>query len=234
MRSLIYIQTDTVTAIPLLLPYFHLGMSLALVSRRLTARTPLSRIESIRLLSTNPANKPRFFQRTYSLSRIGIVTGSVLAVSAWLASARGTDGTIYADAQEPLQSKRPPTPLSTLIRSYIVYSFCSVPVIVDWSPTILSTLFSIPGLKQLTEAFVRVTFFDHVSNDFLIIRLSSEHIPCICWIHSLWAEIPRKTRFLCLSNSGKRIKDVYLPIASRSTSMKQLVKTSRAAPQSSL
>jgi len=49
-----------------------------------------------------------------------------------------------------------------LIRTYIVYSMCSVPVLVDASPRILSVLSAVPGVRQITEAFVRVTFFDQV------------------------------------------------------------------------
>ncbi len=53
-------------------------------------------------------------------------------------------------------------PLSTLLRTYAVYSFCSIPALVDWAPAILDTLSSVPGLKQITEAVVRATFFDQV------------------------------------------------------------------------
>ncbi|KAL5535007.1 PUT1_2 [Sanghuangporus sanghuang] len=50
-------------------------------------------------------------------------------------------------------------PLSTLLRTYIVYSMCSIPWLVDNSPKILDVLMSIPLVKQVTEAFVRATFF---------------------------------------------------------------------------
>ena len=58
--------------------------------------------------------------------------------------------------------ERPLTPLSTLIRTYVVYSFCSVPALVDWASAILAALSAVPGLKQVTEAVVRATFFDQV------------------------------------------------------------------------
>ncbi|KAI1790476.1 FAD-linked oxidoreductase [Ganoderma leucocontextum] len=69
---------------------------------------------------------------------------------------------IYADAQAqvPVEGVLRTAPLSELVRAYVVYSLCSVPFLVDWSPTVLSTLLSIPGLKQVAEAIVRVTFFD--------------------------------------------------------------------------
>ncbi len=57
---------------------------------------------------------------------------------------------------------RPLSSLSTLIRAYVVYSFCSLPTLVDWSPVILQTLSAVPGLRQVTEAVVRATFFDQV------------------------------------------------------------------------
>ena len=62
----------------------------------------------------------------------------------------------------PVEGVLRTAPLSELVRTYIVYSLCSVPFVVDWSPTVLSTLLSIPGVKQVTEAIVRVTFFDQV------------------------------------------------------------------------
>ena len=57
---------------------------------------------------------------------------------------------------------RPSSSLSTLVRAYVVYSFCSVPALVDSAPALLETLSAIPGLKQITEAVVRATFFDQV------------------------------------------------------------------------
>ncbi|OCB89762.1 FAD-linked oxidoreductase [Sanghuangporus baumii] len=58
-------------------------------------------------------------------------------------------------------------PLSTLLRTYIVYSMCSIPWLVDNSSKILDVLMSIPLVKQVTEAFVRATFFAQVSIDFV-------------------------------------------------------------------
>lgn len=52
--------------------------------------------------------------------------------------------------------------LGSLVRAYTVYTMCSVPALVDASPRLLAFLTSIPGLKQITEAFVRITFFDQV------------------------------------------------------------------------
>jgi hypothetical protein len=60
------------------------------------------------------------------------------------------------------EGTRPPTPLRELLRTYVVYGLCSFPTLVDWSPTILSTLLGIPLVDKITEAVVRVTFFDQV------------------------------------------------------------------------
>ena len=53
-------------------------------------------------------------------------------------------------------------PLSSLVRAYAVYSMCSIPLIVEYSPHILRILLSVPVVKQITEALVRVTFFNQV------------------------------------------------------------------------
>ncbi|CCM03712.1 uncharacterized protein FIBRA_05858 [Fibroporia radiculosa] len=94
-------------------------------------------------------------------ARVGLITGAVLATSLL---AGNVTSPIHADAEQSdnlrSESARPQTPLSALVRSYIVYSICSVPAIVDWSPTILSVLFSLPGIRQIAQAVVRVTFFD--------------------------------------------------------------------------
>lgn len=73
----------------------------------------------------------------------------------------GLGYSLYADA--PLPSKESvPIPLSKSLTSYVVYSLCSVPGLVDVSPALLSFCTSIPGLRQLTEALVRATFFEQV------------------------------------------------------------------------
>lgn len=56
----------------------------------------------------------------------------------------------------------PPTPLSELVRTYVVFAFCSVPTLVEWAPAILAALTAVPGVRQVTEAAVRATFFDQV------------------------------------------------------------------------
>ncbi len=49
-----------------------------------------------------------------------------------------------------------------LLRSYFVYTMCSIPSLVDNGPQILSTLHGIPILKQLSELVIYESFFKHV------------------------------------------------------------------------
>jgi len=69
--------------------------------------------------------------------------------------------TLSADVPPPLEEPTP-APLSKLLTSYVVYSACSIPGLVEASPAFLAFCTSIPGLRQLTEAFVRATFFKQV------------------------------------------------------------------------
>ncbi|KAL5518438.1 PUT1_2 [Sanghuangporus vaninii] len=67
---------------------------------------------------------------------------------------------VSLDSSTPTgHDKEDEEPLSTLLRTYIVYSMCSFPWLVDNSPKILDVLMSIPLVKQVTETFVRATFF---------------------------------------------------------------------------
>ena len=52
-------------------------------------------------------------------------------------------------------------PTSTLLRTYLVYTLCSFPTLIDIAPSLLHSLTHspIPGLARLTESVVRHTFF---------------------------------------------------------------------------
>jgi proline dehydrogenase len=52
------------------------------------------------------------------------------------------------------------TSLLSLIRAYAVYTLCSVPFIVDNSSQIFKLLRTVPVASHITDALVRVTFFD--------------------------------------------------------------------------
>lgn len=137
----------------------------------------LKRPALIRRLTYLP---PRFYQSSHSLSgctrrpsRISIVGGGAFAASSVLGYY------VYADASPP--TERAPTPLSKLVTSYVVYSLCSIPGLVDTSPALLAFCTSVPGLRQLTEAFVRATFFTQFVG-------GSTALSCIPLIRQLRAE----------------------------------------------
>jgi proline dehydrogenase len=101
----------------------------------------------------------RMFQRSAvrpsRVLRVSVAGGGALTATLMLLGY-----SLYAD---PSPLKEPtPTPLSKLLTSYVVYSACSVPGLVEASPSLLAFCTSIPGLRQLTEALVRSTFFEQV------------------------------------------------------------------------
>ncbi|TFK57728.1 FAD-linked oxidoreductase [Heliocybe sulcata] len=90
------------------------------------------------------------------LTRLGLLSGAIVGgVLAYGPSP------VYSDAPEPEGRKRSQASLATLIRSYVVFSACSVPFLVDSAPTVLSAMMAVPGVRQVAEAVVRVTFFKH-------------------------------------------------------------------------
>ncbi|KIY72746.1 FAD-linked oxidoreductase [Cylindrobasidium torrendii FP15055 ss-10] len=69
--------------------------------------------------------------------------------------------TLQSESVIPLVTDNESQPsLRDLIRTYVVYTLCSSETIIDHAPGLLETLTSVPVLKQITEALVRVTFFD--------------------------------------------------------------------------
>jgi proline dehydrogenase len=102
--------------------------------------------------TANPSLSRKAFR--WTLVGTGIGTASAVGVALYRES--------QLEAAAEANGTRPPTPLRELVRTYVVYSMCSIPKLVDWSPTILSTMMSIPVVNKVTEAVVRVTFFDQV------------------------------------------------------------------------
>jgi len=86
-----------------------------------------------------------------TLAVTGLSGGSYLYIHA---HSNSTDLEEFESSHLPARA-----PLSNLVRSYAVYTMCSVPVLVDSAPSILATLSNIPGIKQIAEAIVRRTFF---------------------------------------------------------------------------
>lgn len=113
-------------------------------------RGAIQSTHGLRLFSSRASHKT-------SRLRIGAISGGILlATGMGLASSPIHADSDYGDAT----NSKPNTPLRELVRSYIVYTMCSFPALIDLSPTMLDVLTSIPGVKQVTEALVRITFFD--------------------------------------------------------------------------
>ncbi|KAI9065797.1 FAD-linked oxidoreductase [Trametes sanguinea] len=110
------------------------------------------------------SSKPRFWSLRRTIS-LGLVSGVVLGTTAFAYDARaGLTALSQQDERVKSLGEDTPKPSSTstseLLRTYAVFSFCSVPVLVDWAPSILAALSAVPGLRQLTEVVVRATFFN--------------------------------------------------------------------------
>jgi len=84
-----------------------------------------------------------------------------LGGTAYLASPLVLDGSMTADPSSPPPPSIQSAGLGELLRSYLVYTLCSVPLLIDNSPSLLHFLTHspIPGLKFVTEGVVRQTFF---------------------------------------------------------------------------
>jgi hypothetical protein len=141
----------------------------------------------------------------------------VTATGLGVALSRESELRATADAN----GTRPPTPLRELLRTYVVYGICSFPTIVDSSSTILSTLLSIPIVDKITEAVVRVTFFDQVRQS-----LSSSRSLMTKFSASSSAPIRQTAAFPFYTNSDERTRDVCSHTPWKWTKM-------RAAPPSS-
>ncbi|EAU93303.2 proline dehydrogenase [Coprinopsis cinerea okayama7 len=70
------------------------------------------------------------------------------------------DGTLQAQNTEPPPSNPHRQPLTALARSYVVYSLCSIPAIVDYAPSLLDFIGRIPVLNHVAYSLIKITFFD--------------------------------------------------------------------------
>ena len=89
----------------------------------------------------------------------GVATTTACAFSVLSSSDASADISDFANVEDSTIRN---VPLTSLLRSYFVFSVCSVPALVDWSPHIISFATSVPGLKQLTSVLVRWSFFAQV------------------------------------------------------------------------
>lgn len=112
---------------------------------------------TLRSLLRPQAVRPLHIQRhpLSPLTRYGRLIGLGLGTCALSLGA-----VVYADTEAEAL-----TPLGALLRSYVVYAMCSVPTFVNYSPSILEACAAVPGIRQLSEAVVRQTFFAQVSID---------------------------------------------------------------------
>ncbi|KAH9964627.1 FAD-linked oxidoreductase-like protein [Russula dissimulans] len=127
---------------------------LAHLFKRQIFATPLSRYRYSRRCYKVLERSAASSSRPHRL-RISTVGGGALTASLVL----GLGYTLNADAPPLSRDDGAPTPLPQLLSSYVVYTMCSIPGLVEASPALLAFGTSLPGLRQLTEAFVRATFF---------------------------------------------------------------------------
>ena len=90
---------------------------------------------------------------------VGVATTTTLAFSTLRPSIVDADISDFANVEDSAIRN---VPLTSLLRSYFVFSVCSVPALVDWSPRVISFATSVPGLKQLAGVLVRWSFFAQV------------------------------------------------------------------------
>ena len=111
---------------------------------------------------TSQSRSPILRRRNAAIASGAALTVALLAIHQLpsvhddeLASLR--NNRVQSGAQEET-----PLSLAAHIRAYAVYSMCSIPFLVDRAPNILSVLRSVPGARQITDAFIRATFFSQV------------------------------------------------------------------------
>lgn len=124
-----------------------------------TTRQTSSTIRHYAVNSQPPLSPPR---RLFSRGRNLLLLGGF---------SLGTAGITLVASDKAYDVDSHPTgepSLLSLFRAYVVYSLCSIPPLVDYSPALLSVTGSIPGLKQISEFMIRFTFFDQVRLDLIV------------------------------------------------------------------
>jgi len=135
----------------------------------LLARTNAPR--SIRFYSPTPSHHASTSKhsagRLLAVTSISLVlVSTTILLNPKLANDEAPDGISRPERKKSLTS---------LLRSYFVYSLCAIPPVVDSAPTIISALESIPGIRQITEAIIRATFFAQVSASNSIMTLVAQY-----------------------------------------------------------
>ena len=119
-------------------------------------------LRSLNLNNLKPRNTQSYFTARNSYGVVLTKKRTAARVTLLTASSLLLVSTVFAD--NCVETKKGPS-LGSFVRAYTVYTMCAVPALVDASPRLLSFLSSIPGLKQITEAFVRITFFNQVQSN---------------------------------------------------------------------
>ncbi|KAG8988197.1 hypothetical protein FRB93_004144 [Tulasnella sp. JGI-2019a] len=131
---------------------------MALFRRQIvSAITQRSTLASRRFLATQHGPSQMLRSRLSSRKVYYVAT---LPLGALLVTITPPTAATDESTTEAIDKSPTKTSMSALIRTYVVYSICSIPPLVTYAPAVLSFCQSIPGLKQIAEAFVRVTFFD--------------------------------------------------------------------------
>ncbi|KAH9939019.1 FAD-linked oxidoreductase [Epithele typhae] len=133
-----------------------------LTTTRSATRTPLSPRARLSSSATAPPRPRRKLRWTGLAAGAALATGALVFANDARAGANElealhdrTAGSVGAEgARERVRET-----MVSLVRTYVVYSFCSVPALVDAAPAILDALLAVPGLRAVTEAVVRTTFF---------------------------------------------------------------------------
>ena len=152
-------------------------LSARILSRSRLAQAPLrARWASTTSASPQPPrSRLARFGRAIGLGSVAATTFGALTFveDAW----QGTKEleTLRARNGERAARERTLDPLGALLRTYVVYSFCSWPSLVDWAPATLDAAFAVPGLRSVAERVVRATFFGQVG----VVEASCDSCECI-------------------------------------------------------
>ena len=123
---------------------------------RFVAPSPIRLASPSRSFGTRAHHAPNAFHTRCHLLRFGAFSGGILLALPFYASHVYADNASYNDDNDFHD-----VTFGALVRSYVVYTMCSIPTLVDSSPRLLQ-LANFPGIRWIAHTLVRITFFDHV------------------------------------------------------------------------
>ncbi|KAJ7716222.1 FAD-linked oxidoreductase-like protein [Mycena maculata] len=127
------------------------------VARTALPRARFSRTLGVRYVSST---SPRPTGRRIAFASGGAALGLATLLSSTMYADSATAVSLPATSKSNRADEGSRSSLGTLVRTYVVYTMCSIPALVDGAPWLLDTFTSIPGIRWITEAIVRITFFD--------------------------------------------------------------------------